>query len=152
MQEIERKFLVDPKKWNPQSRGVRMKQGYLSVDPERVVRVRVAGEKSFLTVKGNPKGISRTEIEFEISRQEAEELMKLCLDFVVEKTRYKQNVGGFIWEIDRFEGLNQGLLLAEIELQNENQLFEMPEWIEKEVSLDPRFFNASLSQHPFTRW
>lgn len=152
MIEIERKFLVDIKKWNPIGVGIEIKQGYLSVDPERVVRVRLAGETAFLTIKGNPKGISRTELEYKIPVNEATILMGMCLNKPVEKMRYKEKIGDFTWEIDVFEGINRGLVLAEIELENEIQEFKFPEWIEKEVSDDFRYFNAWLSENPFTTW
>ena len=152
MIEIERKFLVDIKKWIPSGEGVIIKQGYLSVDPERVVRVRLAGKEAFLTIKGSPKSISRTEMEYKIPVNEATILMKMCLNEPVEKIRYKEKIGDFIWEIDVFEGINLGLVLAEIELENETQEFEFPQWIEKEVSNDFRYFNAWLSENPFTTW
>lgn len=152
MFEIERKFLIDPKKWTPKDDGVKIIQGYLSADKQRVVRVRIKGEKAFLTIKGNPKGITRTEFEYEIPVNEAEVMLKMCLDFPVEKTRFLENIGGLLWEIDVFEGVNKGLFLAEVELENENQLVELPDWVDTEVSEDHRYFNAWLSQNPFTNW
>lgn len=152
MQEIERKFLVDSKKWTPIGVGIDMKQGYLSVDPERTVRVRIAGEKAFLTIKGKLIGISRTEMEYEIPVDEAEVLLLMCLNLIVEKTRYLEKKQNVVWEIDVFHGNNAGLFLAEVELENEKQHVEMPEWIEKEVSYDFRYFNSWLSQNPFQTW
>lgn len=152
MIEIERKFLVDIKKWKPKDKGRRIKQGYLSVDEERTVRIRIAGDVAFLTIKGKSIGIKRTELEYKIPVNEAEVLMNLCLDFPVEKTRYVEKRGELLWEIDVFEGSNKGLVLAEVELENENQEVDFPEWIEKEVSEDYRYFNSWLSQHPFTTW
>lgn len=152
MQEIERKFLVDTKKWNPIEAGVDMKQGYLSVDPERTVRVRISGENAFLTIKGKSRGISRTEMEYEIPIDEAKILMEMCLDFVIEKTRYSEKKQNLTWEIDVFHGNNVGLVLAEVELDNENQHVVLPNWIKKEVSNDKRFFNSWLSQHFFSTW
>ena len=152
MQEIERKFLFDPEKWKAQDDGVKIVQGYLSTDKERVVRVRVKGEKAFLTIKGNQKGISRTEIEYEIAMDEANVMLKMCLDFPIEKTRYHETVGGLLWEIDIFHGVNQGLFLAEVELENENQAVELPMWVLKEVSNDHRYFNSWLSENPFSLW
>jgi len=152
MVEIERKFLINDELWKPKEKGTIIKQGYLSVDPERVVRVRIAGEKAYLTVKGKPIGITRTELEYEIPKNEAEVLMKMCLDFPVEKIRYKEKIGNLIWEIDVFEGANKGLFMAEVELTDENQEFDMPEWIGGEVSLESRYYNAWLSRNPFSKW
>lgn len=152
MQEIERKFLFDPEKWKPQEKGVKIVQGYLSTDKDRVVRVRIKGEKSFLTIKGNQKGITRTELEYEIPVAEAKVMLKMCLDFPIEKTRYHETVGGLLWEIDIFHGVNEGLFLAEVELDNENQAVELPVWITQEVSNDHRYFNSWLSQNPFLLW
>jgi len=152
MQEIERKFLVDKNRWIPSELGKELKQGYLSVDPERTVRVRIAGDKAYLTIKGKSKGISRTEMEYEIPLADAEILLTMCLEFVVEKTRYVEKRDGLIWEIDVFHGKNSGLLMAEVELENENQYIEIPDWVEKEVSEDYRYFNSWLSQNPFLLW
>lgn len=152
MQEIERKFLLDAEKWKPQDKGVKIVQGYLSTDKERVVRVRIKGENAFLTIKGNQKGITRTEIEYEISIKEAEVMLKMCLDFPIEKTRYHETIGGLLWEIDIFHGINQGLFLAEVELENENQAVELPSWVTQEVSNNHRYFNSWLSENPFSLW
>lgn len=152
MVEIERKFLVDTKKWQPSEIGIEIKQGYLSTDPERTVRVRLAGNRSFLTIKGKTVGITRTELEYEIPVKEAEVLFKLCIYHPVEKIRYLEQVGGLIWEIDVFEGQNKGLVIAEVELESEKQKFLTPEWIKNEVSGDLRFYNSSLSKKPFSIW
>ncbi len=152
MREIERKFLVNLKKWRQPATGRKIKQGYLSVDPERTVRVRISGKQAFLTIKGETVGITRTEIEYEIQYSEAEVLMGMCLDFPIEKTRYLEKRGELVWEIDIFEGENSGLVLAEVELKDENQNVNLPDWIEKEVSRDYRYFNSWLSQHPFYKW
>ncbi len=152
MYEIERKFLVDRKKWNPAFESKKMKQGYLSVDPERTVRVRITGDEAFLTIKGKSEGIKRIELEYKIPVNEAETLMKMCLDFPVEKTRYFEKRGDVVWEIDLFEGENKGLIIAEVELKHENQHVNLPHWIEKEVSEDSRYFNSQLSQNPFSKW
>lgn len=152
MQEIERKYLVDINKWKPTNKGVKIIQGYLSVDKDRVVRVRIKGEKAFLTIKGNQKGIVRTELEYEIPENEAKVMLKMCLDYPVEKTRYLETVGGLLWEIDIFEGLNSGLFLAEVELENENQSVELPGWIISEVSDDHRYYNSCLVENPFSKW
>ena len=152
MVEIERKFLVNSKLWQPKGNGVKIRQGYLSVDPQRVVRIRVAENNSYLTIKGKPVGITRTEMEYKIPDNEAEILLKMCLNVIVEKVRYTEKVGGLLWEIDVFEGKNLGLLLAEIELKEENQEFEYPEWISSEVTFDDRYQNSKLSQNPYKNW
>jgi adenylate cyclase len=152
MVEIERKFLVLQDKWKPKSAGVKIKQGYLSVDPERTIRIRQAGEKAFLTVKGKSVGISRAEFEYEIPLPDAEILLKMCVENIIEKTRYVEKVGDFIWEIDVFEGQNSGLVLAEVELTSENQEFEIPVWAGEEVSGDYRYFNAWISKNPYSIW
>lgn len=152
MLEIERKFLIKPELWQPPVNGVEIKQGYLSVDPERVVRVRVAGEKAFLTIKGKPVGIVRTELEYEIPQNEAKVLLKLCLDFPVEKIRFKEKIGELVWEIDIFKGENEGLIMAEVELADENQNVDLPDWVGDEVSSDSRYYNSWLSQNPYSKW
>jgi adenylate cyclase len=152
MVEIERKFLINTELWKPTGTGTKIKQGYLSVDPERVVRVRIAGEKAFLTIKGKPAGIVRTELEYEIPQNEAEVLLKMCLNFPIEKTRFKERLGNLTWEIDVFERENNGLVVAEVELTDENQKVDLPEWIGEEVSSDFRYYNSWLSENPFTKW
>ena len=152
MYEIERKFLVNIENWKPVGEGNKIKQGYLSVDPERTVRIRIVGDEAFLTIKGKSHGIKRIELEYKIPINEAKELMKLCLDFPIEKIRYLEEKCGLLWEIDVFEGNNEGLVLAEVELEDEDQQVNLPTWIAKEVSEDFRYFNSWLSQHPFLRW
>lgn len=152
MLEIERKFLVDASQWHPTTSGEKLIQGYLSTDKDRVVRVRVKGEKAFLTIKGRSEGITRTEMEYEIPVNDALVLLEMCLDNPVVKIRYKEELDGKIWEIDVFEEQNTGLLLAEVELENENEKVKIPSWAVDEVSTDERYFNAYLSKHPFTRW
>lgn len=152
MKEIERKFLVHKKKWKPKGKGSKMKQGYLSVDPNRTVRVRIAGELAYLTIKGISVGISRTEMEYEIPKREAEILMEMCLDHPIEKTRYLEISGNITWEIDVFEGENTGLIMAEVELEKEDQIIDLPDWIKKEVSENPKYFNSWLSQNPYSKW
>ena len=152
MHEIERKFLVDEKKWNPSDKGTRIQQGYLSADPERTVRVRISEDKAFLTIKGKPEGIKRRELEYGIPVHDAEVLIKMAINSVVEKTRYKEDYHGFTWEIDVFEGENKGLILAEIELEEEHQEFEKPDWAEADVSDDKRYYNLYLSKNPYQAW
>jgi adenylate cyclase len=150
--EIEHKFLVDTSLWHPVGPGVAFRQGYLSVDPARVVRVRTVGAKAYLTLKG-PGHISRAEFEYEIPVDDANFMLDhLCLPGVIAKTRYKQPVGAHMWEIDVFHDANTGLVLAEVELGGEGEAFECPAWALREVSDDPRYFNAALSQRPFKTW
>ncbi len=150
MVEIERKFLIDTRLWKPTVTGIKISQGYLSIDSEKVIRVRIADEKGFLTIKGKSKGIVRTELEYEIPKNEAEVLLKMCNGFVVEKVRYKEKFMNMIWEVDVFEGKNKGLFLAEIELEHENQEFDLPDWVGQEVTFDYRFYNSWLSKNPFS--
>jgi adenylate cyclase len=152
MLEIERKFLINPSKWQAKNSGLKIIQGYLSVDKDRVVRVRIKGEKAFLTIKGNPNGITRTELEYEIPLDDAYTMLKMCLDHPIEKTRHLETYGDLLWEIDVFDGENSGLFLAEVELQDENQAIVLPDWVTEEVSTDYRYFNAWLSQNPFSKW
>lgn len=149
--EIERKFLVDGTAWR-QGAGVRFSQGYLNRDKERTVRVRIAGEKAFLTVKGMSIGASRAEFEYEIPVADAEQLLKLSDGPVIEKIRRVIQLEEAVWEVDEFLGENAGLVVAEIELQSEDQVFARPEWLGEEVTHDSRYFNSSLSTHPFNRW
>jgi len=151
MKEIERKFRVKPY-WKPQDEGTYIAQGYLSVVPERTVRVRLRGDKGYLTVKGKNVGISRAEYEYEIPSKDAAELLKLCIPPVIEKRRYLEQHGGFTWEIDRFAGVNEGLTVAEIELPAVDTVFARPDWLGEEVSGDPRYYNANLVEHPYTTW
>ncbi|WP_340112303.1 CYTH domain-containing protein [Maribellus mangrovi] len=152
MLEIERKFLVDTHKWWPTTRGEKIIQGYLSTDKKRVVRVRVKGEKAFITIKGETKGITRTELEYEIPAEDASVLLKMCVDHPIEKIRYLEEIQGKVWEVDVFKNQNDGLVLAEIELQDEHEEIVLPDWILSEVSNDKRYFNAWLAQHPFATW
>lgn len=148
--EIERKFLVSG--IPPLGNGVTMVQGYLCHDRDRTVRVRVEGERAVLTIKGATVGISRAEFEYEIPLKDAEELLKLAVSPVVKKTRYYHQLGKHVWEIDVFEGENQGLIVAEIELTAEQEEFEKPEWIGQEVSHDGRYSNSALAQLPYSQW
>lgn len=152
MQEIERKYLVNQELWQPSTKGEKIVQGYISEDPERTVRVRIKEDKAFLTIKGKSEGIKRTELEYKIPLEDAEVLMKMSKHHPVEKIRYKENHGSFTWEIDVFSGENDGLVLAEIELEHEEQNFELPEWAEKEVSDDRRYYNLCLAQQPVKTW
>jgi adenylate cyclase len=155
MVEIERKFLVNSDAFKRDAlRKNKIAQGYLNSAPERTVRVRIKGEKGFLTIKGqsNETGLSRFEWEKEISIQEATELLLLCEKGVIEKTRYEIEVGLHLYEVDEFYGENEGLIIAEVELQSEIENFEKPIWLGQEVTTDNRYYNSYLSQHPFKSW
>lgn len=151
--EIERKFLVNGDAWRELAKGIAYRQGYLSTVKERTVRVRTIGDKGFLTVKGISVGVTRAEYEYEISAADANEMLDdLCEKPIIEKNRYKVPIGELTWEIDEFGGVNEGLIVAEVELTDEAQEFERPPWIGEEVSGDPRYFNSNLIANPFTTW
>ena len=151
--EIERKFLVTGDAWRGQGPGTRYRQGYLSTDAERTVRVRTAGGTGFITVKGLTEGTARPEYEYEIPLADADELLDhLCLRPLVEKTRYRIPAGDVVWEVDEFDGANRGLVVAEVELRTEDQVVPLPDWIGAEVSGDPRYYNANLVARPFSTW
>ncbi len=151
--EIERKFLVTGTDWQQLAPGILYRQGYLCTEKERTVRVRTVGKKGFLTIKGNNRGITRLEYEYEIPVQQANELLdRLCKKNIITKKRYTINFQGFIWEVDEFLTENQGLVVAEIELTTENQPFAKPDWVGREVSDDPRYYNSCLSRTPFSSW
>lgn len=148
--ETERKFLVKNKDYRTFTRPVYFCQGYLNDDPERTVRIRTAGEKAYLTVKGKTIGISRIEYEYEIPVEDAEIMLKsLCLHPLIEKYRYTVPQGELNWEIDEFLGENEGLIIAEIELPDESYSFELPDWVGKEVSGDPNYYNVNLIKNPY---
>ena len=151
--EIERKFLIANNSWqNAGPQGLRMSQGYLCRASGRTVRVRLAGEKAWLTIKGAAEGISRSEFEYEIPAEDAKELLALCESTVIDKTRYRIPLGEHVWEVDVFHGDNDGLIVAEVELTNESEIPEMPDWIGEEVSDDRRYANSNLSKTPFSEW
>ena len=155
MIEIERKFLVTSQAFKKEAFAQsQIAQGYLSSILERTVRVRIKGDKGFLTIKGasNESGLSRFEWEKEIPVVEATALLKLCEKGVIDKTRFEVKIGNHIFEVDEFYGENEGLIIAEIELQSESETFEKPDWIGKEVTTDKRYYNSCLSQHPFRDW
>jgi len=150
--EIERKFLVKEGPWREASAKT-YRQGYLSTVKERTVRVRTIDDKAYLTIKGISVGASRLEFEYEIPVEDAEELLdKLCEKPLIEKRRHKLDHGGLTWEVDVFFGDNEGLIVAEVELQSENQVFEKPDWVTEEVTHDPRYFNANLISNPYSGW
>ncbi|MFM9825788.1 CYTH domain-containing protein [Flavobacterium sp.] len=155
MIEIERKFLVTSEAFKKEAFAQnRITQGYLSSVPDRTVRVRIKGEKGFLTIKGasNESGLSRFEWEKEIPIDEATALLKLCEKGIIDKNRFEVKVGNHIFEIDEFYGENKGLIFAEIELMDENEFFEKPLWLGKEVTNDIRYYNSYLSKNPFADW
>lgn len=149
--EIERKFLVTGTAWR-EAAGVHYAQGYLNRDKHRTVRVRVAGDAAFLTIKGLTQGATRAEYEYPIPVADARALLGLCEGPLIEKTRYVLQVGATTWEVDEFHGENAPLVVAEVELPSEDAAFERPDWLGEEVTHDARYFNASLSQRPFQRW
>lgn len=154
-QEIERKFLVKSDAFKAQaSKETRITQGYLSSIPERTVRVRVKGPKGFITIKGigSASGASRYEWEKEIPVEEVNELLKICEPGVIDKTRYEVKNGPFKFEVDEFYGENQGLTVAEIELNSESDSFEKPEWLGEEVTGDVKYYNSMLMKNPYTKW
>lgn len=155
MIEIERKFLVLSDAFLEEAfRENRIVQGYLSSVPERTVRVRIKGEKGFLTVKGkgNESGMSRLEWEKEISVQEAETLLAICEKGVIDKIRYEVKKANHVFEVDVFFGENNGLIIAEIELNSESETFEKPDWLGEEVTNDEKYYNAYLSKNPYKNW
>ena len=152
-QEIERKFLVKGTAWKAQAAGMLYRQGYLSSVKERTVRVRIAGEKAFLTIKGLNKGVTRTEFEYPVPVDDAAAMLDgLCERPLIEKTRYVLPSGGYTWEIDEFHGDNDGLVVAEVELQRADDKPPLPEWVGEEVSSDARYFNSNLVKKPFKTW
>ncbi|HOW85638.1 MAG TPA: CYTH domain-containing protein [Candidatus Aminicenantes bacterium] len=151
--EIERKFLVKSDAWKAGAKGAVYRQGYLSSIKERVVRVRTIEEKGFLTIKGITQGVSRSEFEYEISVEDANVMLdNMCEKPLIEKKRYKIPVDGLVFEVDEFFGENAGLVVAEVELEDEKQKIDLPDWIGTEVSGDPRYFNSNLIRHPYTKW
>lgn len=150
--EIERKFLVTGDGWKS-SEGILFRQGYLSTEKSRTVRVRIEGDRSFLTIKGQTEGVTRREFEYAIPLVDAEEMLEhLCERPLIEKRRYKLVHGGLTWEVDEFLGQNEGLVVAEIELEDEFATFSAPDWLGAEVSHDPRYYNANLVRTPFSEW
>ena len=153
-QEIERKFLVKEGYKQYAFTHTRITQGYLSSAPERIVRVRINGDRGYITVKGvtNFSGISHYEWEKEIPVSEVDDLLKICEPGVIDKTRYEVKLGNHTFEVDEFYGENQGLVVAEVELENENDQFEKPSWLGAEVTGDVKYYNSMLMKTPFTKW
>ena len=154
-QEIERKFLVKSEDFKREaSKETRIIQGYLSSVPERTVRVRVKGEKGYITVKGvgSESGASRFEWEMEIPVKDVEDLLNICEPGVIDKTRYEIKAGKHTFEVDEFYGDNNGLVVAEIELESESEVFAKPDWLGEEVTGDARYYNSMLMKNPYTKW
>lgn len=152
--ETERKFLVNKEKWNaltkPESHIIW--QGYITTDPDKTIRVRIRDEEAYLTIKGASEGFSRTEIECNIPLTTATEMLQQFSVSEIEKERYEIRHQNKVWEVDVFHGKNEGLVVAEIELEDESEAFDKPEWITEEVTDDARYYNAQLSLHPFSTW
>jgi adenylate cyclase len=145
-QEIERKFLVSGDAWRSSACAVRIVQGYLTRDKERVVRIRTADEQAFITVKGITRGMSRSEFEYPIPLVDARQMLdELCLKPLIVKTRYKVNAGDLTWEIDVFESPKNGLIVAELELPAPDHPFDRPSWLGAEVTGDPRYYNQNIA-------
>ena len=153
-QEIERKYLITGEFKSKAIKSLQIKQGYLSSIPERTVRVRIQDNQGFLTIKGSNKknSISRFEWEKEITKEEANELIQLCEVGIIDKKRYIVPFGNKIIEVDEFYGENEGLILAEIELDDENENIVIPNWLGKEVTDDPRYYNSMLMKNPYKNW
>jgi len=151
-QEIEHKYLVRLEDWKPTTAGVLYRQGYLSSVKERIVRVRIADEHAYLTIKGPTRGVTRLEFEYAIPVADAATMLDLCERPLIEKTRYREAFGGRMWEIDVFHGDNEGLVVAEVEVTDECERVQAPPWLGREVSSDPRYFNSNLISNPYKNW
>ena len=150
--EIERKFLVKGNRWRSLGKSLLYRQGYINTAGKETVRVRIVGSNAYLTIKGATEGKSRLEFEYSIPIQDAQEMLdNLCSFPLIEKKRYKIPIENLVWEVDEFMGENEGLIIAEVELQAENQQIILPDWIEREVS-DPRYYNANLAKYPYNQW
>lgn len=152
--EIERKFLLDHSKWNKLGKppGKLYRQGYLMNDVNKTIRIRTSEVDAFITIKGKTTGATRTEFEYAIPLADAKELLDSYSTGEVSKTRYEIFYQNKLWEVDVFHGDNDGLIVAEIELDSEEEPFDIPDWVTQEVTNDPRYYNANLSMHPFTQW
>jgi len=152
-QEIERKFLVTGTAWRGLAEPVAYRQGYIANAGGRTVRVRKAGDKGYLTIKGPSQGAARAEFEYEIPVEDADAMLDtLCEGSLIEKTRRKIPAGALVWEVDEFAGDNAGLTIAEVELEDEAQEVPLPDWVGEEVTGNPRYYNANLVKHPYKDW
>jgi adenylate cyclase len=152
--EIERKFLVKKEIWQKTEKPTPdfYRQGYLYSDEFKTIRIRMANETAWLTIKGKTTGASRAEFEYEIPLQEAKEMLDSMTESSIEKYRYKIEAAGKLWEVDEFKGANEGLMVAEIELDSESEIFLLPDWAGEEVTEDSRYYNAALSKVPYSKW
>ena len=151
--EIERKFLVHTRKWSDLGPGLEIRQGYLSASKLSSVRVRTYGDKAYVAIKGSTKDITRDEYEYEIPLEDTNEILaNLCEHLPIEKTRYRIVFKGHTWEVDEYGGANSGLTVVEVELKDAKEQVELPDWVDREVSGDPRYFNSNLSTKPFSTW
>jgi CYTH domain-containing protein len=152
--EIERKYLIDLEKWEKVEKpvGELYRQGYLLTDPDKTIRVRLAGANGFLTIKGRSAGATRSEYEYEIPFSDATELLDSFSISALSKIRYKIPFNNKVWEVDEFLGDNAGLIIAEIELESEEEQFERPEWVDKEVTGEERYYNSNLTIKPYKSW
>lgn len=150
--ETERKYLVTGEDWRLLGSPIAYAQGYLQRGSGRTVRIRLAGEEAFLTVKGPVTGITRQEFEYPIPVEDAQEMLGLCEGPVIQKTRTKIRIGSHLWEVDEFSGENTGLIIAEVELSDPAEIVDPPSWIGAEVTGDPRYYNSNLTVHPYREW
>ncbi len=152
--EIERKFLVHADAWAnlEKPKGNQLRQGYLTTEPHKTIRVRATNDKGYITIKGISIGATRAEYEYEIPKSEALELLDQFAENEISKIRYEITFESKIWEVDVFSGANEGLIVAEIELESEQEIFTKPDWVAQEVTEDKRYFNSNLSLHPFKKW
>ena len=149
--EIERKYLIKADLLELPKTGKKLIQGYIWSDPDKSLRIRIAGDKAFLTIKTGNNPLNRSEFEYEIPTKDAQELLDIC-DSKIEKTRFIIPQNNLFWEIDVFKGDNYGLIVAEIELPSENEQFELPTWIDREVTKESNYLNVELIKHPFSKW
>lgn len=152
--ETEHKYLVKPAQWKKvkPKKSVAIKQGYLHSDPAKTIRIRTAGKKAYITIKGKTEKASRPEYEYEIPLAHANELLKLFCNHLIEKNRYHVTFKGKTWEVDEFKGNNAGLLVAEIELKSEDETYALPDWAGKNVTDNPAYANANLVRKPYKMW
>ena len=151
--EIERKFLVKGESWRALANPHFYQQGYISIINHTTVRVRIVGENGFLTIKGKSEGITRCEYEYQIPLTDARQMLQeLCDQPQIQKNRYRISIEGLVWEVDEFLGDNSGLIIAEVELEEEEQVIVLPAWVDQEVSGDPRYFNSNLTKFPYKNW
>ncbi len=152
-QEIERKYLIDPDILGTLPEGTRIVQGYIPTQGKTAVRIRLKGEQAYLTIKGENRGAVRSEFEYPIPAEDADAMLaELCNGQVVDKIRYLIKHANHTWEVDIFSGNNQGLIVAEVELDSENESVTLPDWVREEVTGDPRYYNSSLIDNPYSGW